>query len=135
MFCEKCGNKIEESSGFCEKCGNRVIQEKSRIKTQSDTSELENKWWYRLMKVAYIFLNIILLPILISVWLENYKTYSGYDKYTYSSIYTNTPGIALWYSFLTLIIYVIVLRLIKITFFYIFFGQKLEWKKEFKKLW
>ena len=134
MFCEKCGNKIDESSKFCEKCGNRFIQEESRFETHPDKSELENKWWLRLMKVAYIILYIILIPILLVVWSENATNYS-YNSYTRSSTYTSTIGDAFWYSLLTLVIYLSIIRLIKISILYIFLGLKPSWKSEFKKLW
>jgi len=41
---------------------------------------------------------------------------------------------AFWYSLLTLIIYVAIVRLIKIAFIYIVLGQKPEWEKEFARV-
>jgi hypothetical protein len=134
MFCEKCGNKIEESSKFCEKCGNRASQEIYRDESHYNKSELENKWWLRLMKVAYVILYIMLIPILILVWNINATGYS-YNQYTHSYAYTSTADNAFWYSFLTLIIYLTIIRLVKITSLYISLGLKPNWKSEFKKLW
>lgn len=135
MFCEKCGNKINKSDRFCDKCGSSILLEENVIESKNDQLKPENKWWFRLVKVIYIFFYIILVPILFLVWSENSSTYSHYDYYTKSYVYTNTFGNAAWYFLCTLIIYMVVLRLIKISFLYIFFGQKPQWKKEFKKLW
>ena len=134
MFCEKCGNKINEFDKFCNKCGSNVLFEESVIENVDYKSKPEYKWWFRLAKVIYIFFYIILVPILILVWGENNST-SHYDYYTKSFVYTSTFGNAIWVSFLTLAVYTIILRLIKLSFLYIFFGQKPHWKKEFKKIW
>lgn len=132
MFCEKCGNKIEESSKFCEKCGNKIIPEIKKITNQAMKPDFENKWWFRFMKVAYTILYIILVPIILIVWNVNATKYN-YNYYTHSSSYTSTIGDAFWYSFLTIIIYISIIRLIKISTLYIFFGLKPNWKKEFKE--
>lgn len=89
------------------------------------------KWWLRLSKVAYILLYIPLLAVIPTVWSENSSEYIGYsiDGRTYN----NTPGKAFLYSLLALVIYLVVVRLIKLAFLYITFGQKPEWKKEFTK--
>ncbi len=91
-----------------------------------------DKWWQRLLKVVYIFLYAQILWIVPVVWSTNSTSYSGYYGSTYH--YEDTPGAAFWYSVLAIVIFVVVLRLIKLTVLYIAMGRKPEWKKEFKKL-
>lgn len=132
MFCEKCGNKFKENHNFCTECGHSNF-DKQESKSISVTNILEQKWWFRLTKVFYIFLYIPLPFAIISVWIENTPDsyYSSLSKQYYSH---GSYGEAFWYSLLTLVAWVIALRLIKITFLYIAFGKKPKWKKEFKKL-
>ena len=78
-----------------------------------------------LLRSTLVLVFLLVIPL---VWSENS---SNYDYYTRS--YTDTTGEAFWYSLLTLIIWVVVVRLIKITFLYIALAQKPQWKKEFKK--
>jgi hypothetical protein len=133
MFCEHCGNKLNGAYKFCTKCGQPNSAETSAVQRRSldraPSADLDQKWWLRLAKVVYIFFYVLLAPILYGVWSANSSSYN----YSTSS-YSDTSGSAFWYSLLTLIIYIAVLRLIKITFLYIVFGQKAYWKKEFKKL-
>ena len=77
----------------------------------------DDKWWYRLAKVIYIGLYVILPFLLIIVWDEN-------------SYY---PEEAFLLALFTFVIYVASARLIKVIFLYIAFAQKPQWKKEFKK--
>lgn len=52
MHCQNCGHRLDASDKFCTKCGTAVHSE---IKEQTHTSAAsEGKWWYRLLKVAYI---------------------------------------------------------------------------------
>jgi len=127
MFCEKCGNEFKENHKFCIECGraNLNIQE-SKL---TIANILEKKWWFRLSKVVYIIIYSFILIIVPLVWSANNSEYIGYP-----SRYKDTYGKAFWYSLLALLIYIIILRLIKITFFYIAFAQKPRWSKEFKKL-
>ncbi|MCK9329516.1 MAG: zinc ribbon domain-containing protein [Candidatus Cloacimonetes bacterium] len=132
MFCEKCGNKLKENHKFCTECG-QLNLEKQGSKPIIVTNTLEQKWWFRLLKVLYIILYSFLLLIIPIVWSESNSTYIGYST-TYGGRYEDTYSKAFWYSLLTLLIYIAIMRLIKITFLYIAFGQKPQWKKEFKKL-
>ncbi len=125
MFCENCGNKLKDDHKFCTNCGNSNTPEIKEEKSQALTDE---KWWYRLSKVFYVLLYLPLFLVIPLVWSENSSTYNYY-----TSSYTDTTGEAFWYSLLTLIIWVVVVRLIKITFLYIALAQKPQWKKEFKK--
>ncbi|MEK7109686.1 MAG: hypothetical protein AAB876_00535, partial [Patescibacteria group bacterium] len=110
--------KISENATFCTECGNPTSP-KVAIKT-SPNSNLDQKWWLRFAKVIYIALYIPLPFLLILVWDEK-------------SRYYGSTGEAFWLALLTFVIYVVVVRLIKITFLYIVFAQKPQWKKEFKK--
>lgn len=127
MFCEKCGNKLKEDHKFCTECGHSTGDE-SVLKT-STSINLDQKWWYRLAKVIYVILYIPLPFLVILTWNENSSSYNYFSK-----TYTDTTGEAFWYSFLTLVVYVIIVRLIKITFLYITLAEKPQWKKEFKKI-
>lgn len=127
-YCTSCGTQLEESNKFCTKCGYSAMP----ISQKETTKNLDEKWWHRLVKVAYIILYIPLPFVLLIVWNLNNSSYVGY--YLRQPQYKDTYGKAFWYSLLALIIYVVVVRLIKITFLYITFGQKVQWKKEFKKL-
>ncbi len=87
-----------------------------------------DKWWHRLLKVAYVFMCLQILWIVPVVWSTNSTDYSYYGGYT------DTPGAAFWYSVLAIAIFMVVTRLIKITVLYVALGRKPEWAKEFKKL-
>ncbi|MBU4275070.1 zinc ribbon domain-containing protein [Patescibacteria group bacterium] len=127
MFCEKCGNEIKENHKFCTECGHSNSTE-ATPKVIVTPNHLDQKWWYRLAKVFYVVLYIPLPFLIILVWGENSSSYNYYSK-----TYTDTIGDAFWYSLLTSAIYIVVLRLIKITFLYVSLAQKPHWKKEFKK--
>lgn len=125
MFCENCGNKLKEEHKFCTQCGHSNAPKTKREKSPTLSDE---KWWYRLAKVFYVLLYLPLLLVIPLVWSENSSSYNYY-----TSSYTDTTGEAFWYSLLTLVVWVIVVRLIKIVFLYIALAQKPRWKKEFKK--
>lgn len=124
MFCENCGKELEVGAKFCMKCGAKIPSHE-----MSTLHKVEEKWWDRLFKVAYIIAYLPLILILILVWSSSV---SSYDYYTRT--YTDTPGIAVWYCFLTILIYFGIMRLIKISYLYIAKGIKPDWKEEFKRL-
>lgn len=132
MFCENCGSKIKEGHKFCTKCGhsNGSSVPVPEVKNMSPitTTSVNERWWHRLLKVIYIFLYLQILWIVPLVWSANSSSYSYYGGYE------DTTGSAFWYSVLAIVIFVVVLRLIKLTVLYVALGQKPEWKKEFKKL-
>jgi hypothetical protein len=122
MFCENCGNKNQEGHKFCTKCGHLVDSTKEKTNFVKQTPlTLNEKWWHRLLKVLYIVGYLPLLLIIPLVWSEN-------------SCYYCSDGDAFWYSLLTLVIYVAIIRLIKVAVLYVAMGRRPEWKKEFKKL-
>lgn len=127
MYCENCGNKINSSDRFCTKCGHSQIDQTVAAKPSQHTN-LNDKWWYRLLLVIYVSVHLPLLAIIPLVWNENLP-------YCYSYSCHGSYGEAFWYSLLTLAIYIGVLRLIKIAIMYIAFSEKPKWKKEFKKLY
>lgn len=132
MFCENCGKKLQEGYKFCTQCGQSVVTafESINIRRTGEVSPSSDAWWYRLLKVAYIFLYIPLPFILWLVWSESSTSYNYYSKTT-----TDTTGQAFWYSLLTLVIYLSILRLVKIATLYIAIGRTPEWRKEFKRLY
>jgi hypothetical protein len=80
----------------------------------------------------YVFLHLQILWIIPAVWSVNSRQYVGY--YSGQSQYQDTFGEAFWYSFLALLICIVILRLIKLTVLYITLAQKPAWKNEFRKL-
>lgn len=133
MFCENCGNKMQEGHKFCTKCGHsNMTSSTAPIIKQTIPLATNEKWWHRLLRVVYIFLYLQILWIVPVVWSSNSSSYSGYYGGTYH--YEDTPGAAFWYSVLAIVIFVVVLRLIKLTVLYVAKGQKPEWHKEFRKL-
>ncbi len=78
-------------------------------------NKLENKIWYRLLKVLYI-LAYCTIPVIISQFWGVYK-----------------PLEIIIFSILFIVFSIIVIRLIKISIIYIITGQKPEWKNEVKR--
>ena len=134
MYCENCGDKLDAGHKFCTKCGHSNTADIPKTAAVNQTVPREDKWWHRLSRVVYIALYLPLLGIIPLVWSENVAN-SYYDYYTKKTIYYGSDGEAFWYSFLTLVIYMIVLRLIKITFQYIVSAKKPQWGEEFKRLY
>lgn len=125
MFCENCGNKTGLNYKFCDKCGHlNVHSEERKVSAEQSTVVINDKWWQRLLKVLYIISYLPLLILIPLVWSENSHSY----------YYGDTPGNAFWYSLLTLVIYVAIVRLLKVTVLYVAVGQAPKWKSEFKKL-
>lgn len=133
MYCENCGNKIDSTYKFCTKCGNpAVLEVKNHPVTQQVPAVSNDRWWQRLLKVVYIFLYLQILWIVPVVWLANSSSYTGYYGGEYH--YEDTYDAAFWYSVLAVVIFVVVLRLVKLTVLYITLGRRPAWGKEFKKL-
>ena len=129
MFCENCGNKIDSSYRFCTKCGSSTTGELKKNSTiQHGQIILNDKWWQRLLKVAYIFLCLQILWIVPLVWSSNAES-------CYYSYCSGSSSESFWYSVLAIGIFVVITRLIKITILYVVLGRKPEWRKEFKKLY
>lgn len=133
MFCENCGNKNNETHKFCTKCGQPIVSSPVTSATnRHPASKLDERWWHRLLKVGYIFLYLQILWVVPAVWFVNNSSYTGYSFGEYH--YEDTYGIAFWYSLLAIVVFIVTLRLIKLTVLYILLAQKPEWKKELKKL-
>ena len=128
MYCTNCGNKILDGYKFCSKCGIDADSSYQKNKSESLITKYHNTWIYRFLKVIYIALYIPLPFILIGVWSINSSTY---DYYYHTRI--DTTSEALWYTVLTLIIYVVIIRLVKIAVKYVAVGQKPNWYKELRK--
>lgn len=124
MHCDNCGAALRSEDKFCTKCGAPV----HKATTAPVSSVSDEEWWYRLLKVVYILLYIPLPLLLWLVWDANATSWSYYGGYT------DTTGSAVWYTFLTLIIYMVIVRLIKLACLYVAAGQKPNWKKEIKRL-
>ena len=131
MYCHKCGNNMKMHDQFCDRCGQPAVTS-SEERSETDTSTSSDKWWQRLAKVVYIFLWLQILWIVPTVWMANNDKYEGY--YGGQFHYTNTDGKAFWYSVLSVVLFLISIRLLKITLQYIFLGKKPLWRKQFKQL-
>ncbi len=121
MFCENCGNNYGENDKFCIKCGHPVNGQ-APIATRQVVGQNE-RWWHRLATVIYVLAHLPLLAVVPLVWSENARTYSTYYKQ-----YQGSDGEAFWYCFLTILIWVGVLRLIKMAIKYIAIGKKPSFK-------
>jgi hypothetical protein len=113
------------------KCGhpNSSVANVPARQASDVSASMSEKWWFRLAKVFYI---VLYFPLIITVWVVWSINSSSYDYA--SQTYTDTTGLAFWYSLIALVICLIIVRLIKITFLYIALGRKAEWKKEFRKI-
>jgi len=66
MFCNKCGNKIDEDSKFCEKCGETVLKE--TVKTNNQTFHIKSgfPWWAKiLLIIVIVFVSLIALSTIL----------------------------------------------------------------------
>lgn len=128
MFCEKCGNQVKDGDKFCGGCGSEISNNEHHLKSK----ELENKSWYRFTKVIYTFFYFFLFLILYFVFTESSQTYN-YASYGNSS-YMYDYGHGLWITILTYFFGAVFLKLVKVSFFYVFTGCKIDWVKESKKI-
>ncbi|QQS61833.1 MAG: hypothetical protein IPN70_02885 [Candidatus Moraniibacteriota bacterium] len=101
-------------------------QEEPQAKSNSN---LEQKWWFRIAKVAYIFLYLFFAILIIASGVDNFYSYDTVMK---SNSYT--PGFAFLNMLIVIAIGFIITKITKITFFYIFLAQKPNWKKELTKI-
>jgi hypothetical protein len=129
MFCDKCGHKVNNEK-FCPNCGQEIYH--AKIETDH-TPISKDKWYLRLAKVIYIIAYIPLPFAIWGVWASN-APYSYYSSYSREWTSYGSYGEAFWYSVLTLVIWVVLLRLLKIAVLYIAAGKKPMWASEFKKL-
>lgn len=130
MFCENCGNKMQEGHKFCTKCGHSNVPATAAAPAanRGSTPSLDDRWWNRLLKVVYIFFYLQILWIVPVVWSVNSTSWSYYGGYE------DTTASAFWYSVLTIVIFVVIMRLIKVSALYVLIGQKPDWRGEFKKI-
>jgi len=128
MICSKCKKEIDNDSRFCEFCGTKIektntadfiekimneqheekessinkLEDVKNTKNLSMTKKLNQKMWYRALKVLYFL--IIILGVIISL------------------------GIAIWESDLLVfivffLVILMVLEILKRSFYYIYFGK------------
>jgi hypothetical protein len=60
-FCINCGDKVKEDDKFCQNCGTAVSKENQTLLHHNDKKDLEQKGWFRFLKVAYILIYIIVI--------------------------------------------------------------------------
>lgn len=128
MFCTNCGASVNETDQFCTKCGRANSLNPESAQQISSTRHSDERWWHRLVKIIYILLYIPLPLVIYGAWIVNSQ---DYDYLTRSVV--DTSGKAFGYMLLTLVIYLTIVRLIKVAFLYVTLGQKPDWRKEFKK--
>lgn len=126
MFCEKCGKSLNIKNKYCAECGHLNLLKEEVYSL--NLKNLEKKWYFRFVKVVYIFLYVLLLSTIIDVWNDSISYHICGKRYSCPSY-----GKSFLYSVLVLILGIIILRLIKLIFLYIVFGIKPEWEKELKK--
>lgn len=122
MFCENCGNRYSDGENFCIKCGgalNGTVAATGKISRIKD----DERWWHRLAKVVYVAVHLPLLLVVPIVWSENARHYSSYYKE-----YMGSDSDAFWYCILTIIVWLVVLRLIKMAVRYVAGGVKPRFK-------
>lgn len=90
---------------------------------ENQKNNLEQKWWFRVAKVVYIFLYLLLVIGLIAGGIDNFYSY-GDGTITY------TPWFAVANVLIGGIIGLAMIKVVKIIFFYIFLAQKPHWKRE-----
>ena len=79
--------------------------------------ESQIAWWYRLAKVTYIAMFAPLILIVLMIWIES-----------------GVPFVEqLFFTFLALVIYGSIMRLIKIAFHYVVLGDSPNWSNEIRK--
>jgi len=122
MFCEKCGNKYTEGENFCIKCGGALDGSATPVSRVPETKK-DERWWHRLANVVYVAAHLPLLLVVPLVWSENARRYSSYYKE-----YRGSDGEALWYCILTIVIWLAVLRLIKMSVRYVAGGVRPVYK-------
>lgn len=132
MFCNNCGNELKAGHQFCTECGHSNTSNATKKTVTNQVTIRDDRWWHRFLKVLYVFIYLQILWILPAVWSTNSSIYVGHIRNEY--VYRDTYGQAFWYSLLALAIFVVVVRLIKITVLYVIWAQKPQWKVEFKKL-
>jgi len=128
MFCTNCGNKIDLNEKFCTNCGFQVMSANNisiapEVKDTPTLNKKNERWYHRLGVVIYFVAHLPLLFIVPVVWSENASYYSTYSKKFYGS-----DAEAFGYSLLTIIIWLIVLRLLKMATKYIVIGKKPKMK-------
>ena len=64
MYCNKCGNKIEEGTQFCSKCGNSVSNNNVNEKNKNNNKK---KWsmWYILVIIVGVIIGIAIIGKLV----------------------------------------------------------------------
>ena len=123
-YCENCNKFGGEDDLFCDNCGSSLESKKNKPLTNfNDTTNT------RMVKVFYILLHLPMLIIVPAAWITN-EPYCYYD-YACNKDYSES----FWYSLLTLLFYVIFIRLIKITYLYIVYGYYPRWEKELRKIY
>lgn len=116
MFCDNCGKNNNAGNKFCTKCG-QVFLMISKVQSESEVKN-QIAWWYRLAKVTYIAMFAPLILIVLTIWIES-----------------GVPFVEqLFFTFLTLVIYGSIMRLIKIAFHYVVLGDSPDWSSEIRRL-
>ncbi len=88
MFCNQCGNELQENAIFCSKCGNK-FENSNKTKTK-DRKGITNKKKFLLL--GGIAIGILIIPILFSVFFKVDISYECYPDGT-ASISQASTGI------------------------------------------
>lgn len=80
MFCQKCGNQVEENQKFCTKCGEKIVDSTLNKK---QNNKLYDNWWF------WIIIIIIIITVM-SIATYNSKVNNGRENVNIYSNKTNT---------------------------------------------
>lgn len=86
MYCDKCGNKINEEANFCDKCGNSIKQKIESISKELNVNHKIINETYNFTKVKQIgALNMLIIKTKVdikdeSLLIEKNKYYLGFIK-------------------------------------------------------
>ena len=131
MYCEYCGHKADHGSRYCAKCGYSLkLSSPTEKNSTIETLALSDSWWLRLLKVIYVALYLPLLLVAPLVWSSNAPSCSTYYPQNCHGSYVT----AFWYSLLAIVVYIVVIRLIKVATLYVMLGEKQKLKSEIRKL-
>ncbi|MDE6221099.1 MAG: zinc ribbon domain-containing protein [Lachnospiraceae bacterium] len=59
MFCNKCGNQIEEGASFCTQCGAKVVYNEEVMDAQIHTSDVGDEQMSDKLDVVLMYVGVI----------------------------------------------------------------------------
>jgi hypothetical protein len=123
MFCTNCGKGIDGNEKFCINCGRALTKDSgvtSEVKqTVVEKVSSDERWYHRLGTVVYVLAHLPLLFVVPFVWSENARYYDVYFE-----TYRGSDGEAFVWVIITIVIWLLVLRGIKMMLRYVVGGYR-----------